>query len=568
MLNCANYFVKLEACIMKGESLLKGIQLQNCRSLKDTGIQKLAPITILVGENSSGKSTFLRTFPLIKQSLKKRTSGPILWAGDNDDYVDFGSFKETVTNDGSNFIGIKFIFTLPIRYRYGYLFFPESIIKRGSTKLQIEYKLTLTSKKEDNIIRDMVTKLELGINNTKIEFNFLQNSIFVDGLRFDGINVTNYVQPLSDDQSQYDYYSPEQFMRLWETTSIFGYSLPDIGMYLHAAYEDIISESNGNVDINFSALRDCSVFIGEYLCLDYSLSDILDLIHSIPKNDNEDNGLHIFSRFEEPIISETLKNLTKKEPNIQQQYLNLFKLSFIYARFIGIEDYLSKYFEQVHYIAPLRATAERYYRLRNLAVDEIDYQGKNLAIYINSLSSARREMFKKWTNKYFGFTIETTASEGHLSLKLSVDNQRHRINLSDTGFGYSQILPIITQLWDISTRERSTRDSFIPVVIAIEQPELHLHPAVQAKLVNAFIASINLAKENGYELQIILETHSETIVNCFGRAIAKQKLDKDDISIILFEKPLGKAQTEVKNSCFDSDGFLTNWPYGFFAAGD
>ena len=97
---------------MKGENIVKEIQIKNFRSLKDTGMQTLSPITLLVGENSSGKSTFLRAFPLLKQSISKRTSGPILWAGDVDDYVDFGSFEETVTNDKSDTIVFRFKFDM------------------------------------------------------------------------------------------------------------------------------------------------------------------------------------------------------------------------------------------------------------------------------------------------------------------------------------------------------------------------------------------------------------------------------------------------------------------------
>lgn len=38
---------------MKGEGILKGIELNNFRSLKNTGLQTISPITVLVGENSS-----------------------------------------------------------------------------------------------------------------------------------------------------------------------------------------------------------------------------------------------------------------------------------------------------------------------------------------------------------------------------------------------------------------------------------------------------------------------------------------------------------------------------------
>lgn len=92
---------------------MKSIEIKNMRCLKDTGIIELPPITILVGENSSGKSTFLRSFPLLKQSFRKRKNGPILWAGDYDDYVDFGSFPETITRDGSQDISFRFEFNLP-----------------------------------------------------------------------------------------------------------------------------------------------------------------------------------------------------------------------------------------------------------------------------------------------------------------------------------------------------------------------------------------------------------------------------------------------------------------------
>lgn len=71
---------------------MTAIRLQSFRSLLDTGFIDLRPLTILVGRNSSGKSSFLRFLPLLRQSVEARTTGPIQWYGD---YVDFGGFKET-----------------------------------------------------------------------------------------------------------------------------------------------------------------------------------------------------------------------------------------------------------------------------------------------------------------------------------------------------------------------------------------------------------------------------------------------------------------------------------------
>ena len=68
------------------------IGVQNLRSLYNIDEIEIKPITVLLGKNSAGKSTFLRMFPLLKQSIEDRTSEPILWYGD---YVDFGDFEES-----------------------------------------------------------------------------------------------------------------------------------------------------------------------------------------------------------------------------------------------------------------------------------------------------------------------------------------------------------------------------------------------------------------------------------------------------------------------------------------
>ena len=60
---------------------MNAIRLERFRSLADTGFVKLRPLTVLVGRNSSGKSSFLRFLPLLRQSVEARTSGPIQWYG-------------------------------------------------------------------------------------------------------------------------------------------------------------------------------------------------------------------------------------------------------------------------------------------------------------------------------------------------------------------------------------------------------------------------------------------------------------------------------------------------------
>jgi hypothetical protein len=70
--------------------------LKNLRRLKAIDPVEIRPLTLLVGKNSSGKSSFLRTFPLLRQSTIIRSSAPVLWYGA---LVDFGNFATAVSDN-------------------------------------------------------------------------------------------------------------------------------------------------------------------------------------------------------------------------------------------------------------------------------------------------------------------------------------------------------------------------------------------------------------------------------------------------------------------------------------
>ena len=535
---------------MKGDSIVKEIQMKNFRSLKDTGMQKLSPITLLVGENSSGKSTFLRAFPLLKQSISKRTSGPILWAGDIDDYVDFGSFEETVTNDKSSDIVFSYKFPLNVTDQTRmYRFYDEfSDVKYGITNVNVCYEMTITS--EDG--KDRVSNLALDINNYHVDFD-LDNKTIATAYGF----YHKESDPAAEGKKETS--RRGLFRRYWISSQTFNFVLPAFSEFYEEIYQNFPDSQEDEID--HFVLREFIPTIG----LALTNSDDISLLDK--KTIKQKKLTLAYAGIYNRIVSVIQKDETGR-------LKELAKLLAIYDIFPVIDEYISSYFNHVHYIAPLRATAERYYRLRNLAVDEVDYQGKNLPIFINSLTTPQLKAFHAWTDEHFGFTVNTDKDKGHLSLQIKLHGSDKAINLSDTGFGYSQVLPIITQLWELSSRNRTgaqrrvERNQRIPLVIAIEQPELHLHPAVQARLAKAFIACINLARKNKCDIQLLLETHSETIVNYFGRAIARGLLKPDDVSVILFEKGVDQSVTKVRNSGYDEDGYLVNWPYGFFESED
>jgi hypothetical protein len=131
-----------------------------------------------------------------------------------------------------------------------------------------------------------------------------------------------------------------------------------------------------------------------------------------------------------------------------------------------------------------------------------------------------------------------------------------RLSFDDVGYGVAQVLPVLLQLYG---RDRTS--------IHVEQPESHLHPALQADLADAAIVSAT-----GLNNQVALETHSEHLIlrllrrireTTEQRAPTELTLTPDDVAIYyLAPGPHGATVTRIHIS---EDGeFTTPWPTGFF----
>jgi len=88
------------------------IRVSNLRSLSDSTRIEIKPLNLLVGANSSGKSTFLRTFPLLKQSHEMRTLGGLTL---NEGDVDFGFFNEALHRH-ANPAELRLEFGFPLKH--------------------------------------------------------------------------------------------------------------------------------------------------------------------------------------------------------------------------------------------------------------------------------------------------------------------------------------------------------------------------------------------------------------------------------------------------------------------
>ncbi|MEN4749670.1 DUF3696 domain-containing protein [Pseudomonas sp. Ps21-P2] len=190
-------------------------------------------------------------------------------------------------------------------------------------------------------------------------------------------------------------------------------------------------------------------------------------------------------------------------------------------------------------------------------MEEIDPQGTNLAMFLNDLSPRAASDFANWTEKNLGFSLESKTSEGHVSILIS-DASGTKTNMADTGFGFSQVAPILAQVWQCM----KSRATATPFLFVIEQPELHLHPHMQSKLAMLFAS---VAQEHS-NIKFMIETHSEVFINQFGTAVDNSVITTEDIGIYILEKSADSDHSILTESYFDENGFLEQWPYGFFDA--
>lgn len=142
------------------------------------------------------------------------------------------------------------------------------------------------------------------------------------------------------------------------------------------------------------------------------------------------------------------------------------------------------------------------------------------------------------------------------------DNQNRRHLFEDVGSGIGYVLPVLCAIYDHIGAS----------IHFIQQPELHLHPALQAALGDVFIE----AREKNST--IVIETHSEHLLLRILKRVRQThlkvdiaqelKINAEDVCVLYFD-PSPDGTTTVKRLRVTEDGeFMDRWPRGFFGERD
>ncbi len=472
----------------------------------------MRPLNFLVGSNSSGKSSFLEFFALIQQSMFTGRDGAFLWVGNN---VDLNDFHTVVRNGEGNIIVEMEIGRIPLDAGH----IGQDRIALKNVKVEIEIAKTEYG--------DAIQRVSIGFNNQQIGLNLkdkVNDEVYVNG------ELISY---------------PDESIIHSPTNSL----LPKL------------------------------LFGGEVLDTDSRKCrrELFNWVKQIMKDTEEERIMPLSFIFrlrnclERKVFEQRVAKIKKNDvelENIEHIY-NLALFSNVNEIIDLVNYYMLELANGIEFIQPLRATAERYYRNRNISVNRITPSGDNVAMFFLRLKKENRlPRFNEWVKQNdMGFEVDLNEEGGFVELRIK-ENGKESKNIVDVGFGYSQILPILANIWKnvyAGGNATSNRTSYCTTsFVLIEQPELHLHPRFQRKFADMLTKCLKKMAESSIDIRFIIETHSQDILNSVGRSVAYGEIDSSLVNVYMFNAQQENMKNYIEKAGYTKEGFLDNWPVGFF----
>lgn len=242
-----------------------------------------------------------------------------------------------------------------------------------------------------------------------------------------------------------------------------------------------------------------------------------------------------------------------------------------------LEFSFEEQFRRTYYLGPLREEPQPTYSWRGARPADVGYKGEGA---IPALLAAQlvgtRENFRKRTQdgrRHGRITVEQHVAEwlselglvhsfrvvqvekgaGIYRVYVKRSESSPEVLLTDIGFGVSQILPVLVLLAYVP--EGST--------VILEQPEIHLHPAVQSGLADVILEAALVRN-----VQVIVESHSEHLLKRIQLRVAEQWLENGtpvsaaDVRLWFIDQPGPVSQ--AKDLKINDYGEIVNWPQNFF----
>ena len=530
--------------------MLKEYQIENFKAFAGPVNIPIKPITLIFGANSSGKSSIFQSLLMLKQTLQEgKDSNISLLSRGN--IVDLGSFREFIHNHNvTRSFSFKMTFSTPKEIsQYSGIDWPfddthpnvETLEKSiGSETIGLRVTFSLDSKS----LNIVVSKIDLfiGDNPTPI----ITYEIGEKNER--GSNIYNF-------KGNFDH-------KYWHTYwKCFGEGKPEAP---EKKYNDTLEDADDGFMKEFEKKSDKEKLVFLYKVKKYR--------RGLDKLKGNELAYKTFQSFAHDVL--TLQGfLPDLLNNTDLQHLVWHTLEAEESRDVSLfaltsANLIKKLLKDVEYIAPLREYPERFYIYGGNPLESVGSSGKMVfdVLFNNpELLDKVNDEFKRFGTDY-ELRLSPYMKDKSETSEVFVPelfNKSTSISASfrDVGFGFSQVLPVIVQ--SMLSKEKT---------LLIEQPELHLHPALQAELGDLFIKSVLGEQKN----TLIIETHSEHLLLRLMRRMRETATNNlEDSSLALHPKDIIVLYVEtegtssiVREMPLNEYGELVKaWPGGFFEEG-
>lgn len=218
--------------------------------------------------------------------------------------------------------------------------------------------------------------------------------------------------------------------------------------------------------------------------------------------------------------------------------------------FLKINATIREFFDTLRYVGPLRQTS-REYSFSGEAPESVGPDAQYLIPFLLAHSQITKRISTWLRKRQLADALEvreTARGSGRWAVYLR-ESKGRRWNLVDTGFGYTQMIPVLAELYGAPEGG----------LILIEQPELHLHPRLAVEIGDLLVESVREGK------RLLVETHSEHLVLRVRRRIAEGKLSADRVALYFVERSREKGTSSLRRIPLNELGQLEQgWPDDFW----
>ena len=595
--------------------MLTGIGLRNFKAFgKEMQEAPLSKITLIYGPNSGGKSSIIQALLLLKQSLKNEYADETRTLMPRGEFVDLGSFQATLhKHDEGRKLGIG------VRYRN---------LNLGDSSAENDVSMTYASGRLSKVIYK-VTAHENGSlllhataeENCHFPFPLSAWNGQIRLLDIDGNKVVHFVRnflpilsllaltevreqaqdPALSTESESMVKMPELKLQRYFEVMDFGIDWRQVRETeteeMRVRRQALAQERARQQALALSAeiqeqkqMLATTMEMDLQMALKWGQEQICQLEEELALTEEriaelEERVVDIEEFYErEAILATRVSELEKELERVREQAwkpglerlegvveledelreLNLLPQQILDLTPENIPADYERRLLSVNYLAPLRSAPERLYRLSSENDDSAGITGiqgefsANVLHYNEEVLDAVNLWFGQFEIPYKLDVVrlgEASLAGEYITIALTDKRTNTQVTLADVGYGINQILPVIIE--GVASQEGA--------ILCVEQPEIHLHPRLQANIADLMIDTI--ADEPGKRKQWIVETHSELLILRLQRRIREGKIKPEDISVLYVDP--NEESTEgsaIKVLRLGKDSYFKDpWPDGFFA---